>query len=133
MRSTSYRNKVNKVVNKFMSRLKWLPMQHRFEIYEQSVQSKLRHKEANIKQQFDFIDRIDARAKSMHIVTPEFENELNDILNCHYVRMHALMYTSTTEKIANSWRSDHDNVPSMVNNQHELKLRILDAAEAFGI
>lgn len=39
-RSVSYRNKVNKVANKFMSRLKWLPLQHRFEIYEKALHSK---------------------------------------------------------------------------------------------
>ena len=132
-RSVSYRNKVSKVVNKWMSRLKWLPMLHRFEVYERAIASKERQKAANIQAQFDFIDQIDARARSMHTVTPEFEFELNDILNCHYVRVHALMYTTTSEKVANSWRSDHDNVPNLVNNQHELKLRILSTAEAFGI
>ena len=39
-RSCSYRNKVSKAVNKFMSRLKWLPMLHRFEIYEKALESK---------------------------------------------------------------------------------------------
>jgi hypothetical protein len=33
-RGTAYRNKVSRVVNKFMSRLKWLPLQHRYDIYE---------------------------------------------------------------------------------------------------
>ena len=132
-RSVSYRNKVSKVVNKWMSRLKWLPMLHRFEVYERAIASKERQKAANIQAQFDFIDQIDARARSMHTVTPELEYELNDILNCHYVRVHALMYSNTSEKVANSWRSDHDNVPNLVNNQHELKLRILRTAEAFGI
>jgi len=36
-RSTSYRNKVSKVVNKFMSRLKWLPLMHRYEIFEKAL------------------------------------------------------------------------------------------------
>jgi len=52
----SYRNKVSKVVNKFMSRLKWLPMQHRYEIYEKAIEAKFKRKEDNIKAQFDFID-----------------------------------------------------------------------------
>jgi predicted transcriptional regulator len=34
LRATSYRNKVSKLVNKFISRLKWLPMQHRSAIFE---------------------------------------------------------------------------------------------------
>ena len=35
-RGVSYRNKVSKVINKYMSRLKWLPMQHRYDIYEKA-------------------------------------------------------------------------------------------------
>ena len=42
-----------------MSRLKWLPMLHRFEIYEKAIESKLKQKEANIKAQLDFIEKID--------------------------------------------------------------------------
>ena len=80
-RSVSYRNKVSKVVNKFMSRLKWMPMLHRYEIFEKALESKNHQKAGNIQAQFDFIDEIQNRAKSLHIVTPEFENELNDVLN----------------------------------------------------
>ena len=39
-RSVTYRNKVSKVVNKFMSRLKWLPMLHRYDIFEKAIESK---------------------------------------------------------------------------------------------
>ena len=132
-RSCSYRNKVSKAVNKFMSRLKWLPMLHRYDIYEKALESKNIQKEANIKEQIDFINRIDARARNMHTVTPEVEQELQQILNSHYVRMYILMYSSQSEKISNSWRSDHDNVPALINNQHELKIRIIDTANQFNI
>ena len=30
----------------------------------------------------------------MTLITPDVEFELNDILNSHYVRVHALMYTT---------------------------------------
>ena len=43
------------------------------------------------------------------------------------------MYQSQSEKITNSWRNDHDNVPDLINNQHELKLRILAAAKDYQI
>ena len=43
-RAVSYRNKVSRVVNKFMSRLKWMPLQHRFEIFERAHQAFLRQK-----------------------------------------------------------------------------------------
>jgi len=47
-RSTTYRNKVSKLVNKFMSRLKWLPLLHRYNIYEKAIESKHDQKQANI-------------------------------------------------------------------------------------
>ena len=47
--------------------------------------------------------------------------------------MHSMMYTTQSERISNSWRCDHDCVPNLVNNQHELKLRILSQAAQFGI
>lgn len=37
IRGVSYRNKVNKLVNKFMSRLKWMPLERRFEIFTLAV------------------------------------------------------------------------------------------------
>ena len=49
MRSVSYRNKVSKVVNKFMSRLKWLPMLKRYNIYKQALESKFEEKMKNLK------------------------------------------------------------------------------------
>lgn len=42
----------------------------------------------------DFVDEIEARARSLHIATPDFDHELNDILNTHYTRMHSMMYTT---------------------------------------
>ena len=45
-----------------------------------------------MKEQFEFIDQIDTRARSMHTMTPDVELELGDILNFHYARVHALMY-----------------------------------------
>ena len=63
-----------------MSRLKWLPMQHGYLIYEKAIEAKHRQKESNIKSQFDLIDKIEARARSLTLMTQEVESELHDIL-----------------------------------------------------
>lgn len=39
VRGTTYRNKINKTVNKFMSRLKWLPMHSKYQLFEKSIES----------------------------------------------------------------------------------------------
>jgi hypothetical protein len=37
MRHVVYEGKINKLVNKFMARLKWMPLSERFDIFESSV------------------------------------------------------------------------------------------------
>jgi len=49
MRGVSHRNKINKVVNKFMSRLKWLPMKHKYEIFENAISEYFNLKQKNIR------------------------------------------------------------------------------------
>jgi hypothetical protein len=39
VRGTTYRNKVNKVMNKFLARLKWVALQSKNEIYEKAVEA----------------------------------------------------------------------------------------------
>jgi len=39
LRATTYRNKINKVLNKFLSRAKWVPLKHKFSIYEQAIKA----------------------------------------------------------------------------------------------
>ena len=49
IRGTTYRNKVNKTVNKFISRLKWLPMEQKYKIFEKVIDRHLSIKQSNIK------------------------------------------------------------------------------------
>jgi hypothetical protein len=51
VRSTVYKNKVNKTLNKLISRLKWIANKSKFEIYEQAVGSYFKIKNKNIEQQ----------------------------------------------------------------------------------
>jgi len=48
IRGVSHRNKINKLVNKFMSRLKWLPMKQKYEIFENSITEYFNLKNQNI-------------------------------------------------------------------------------------
>lgn len=52
-RGTTYRNKINKVVNKFMSRIKWLPLMSKYEVFEKSIEEYFKLKDANIAYQQD--------------------------------------------------------------------------------
>jgi hypothetical protein len=48
VRGTTYRNKINKVMNKFMSKIKWLPLQHKHQIFERAIEGHFKIKKANI-------------------------------------------------------------------------------------
>lgn len=39
MRHLTYSNKINKLMNKFLARLKWIPLCNRYEIFEKMVTS----------------------------------------------------------------------------------------------
>ena len=49
VRGTTYRNKINKVMNKFISKLKWLPLEKKYEVFEKAIESHFKIKNANIK------------------------------------------------------------------------------------
>ena len=72
-RGVSYRNKVSKVINKYMSRLKWLPMQHRYKIYEKAHEACSVQKKLNIEEQKSMVERVEDRVKKHHTMTPEVE------------------------------------------------------------
>jgi len=86
MRGVAYRNKINKVVNKFMSRMKWIPLKSRYEIFEKAIEGGHAIKTANIKRQTDMLDRVDKRVRKIHTMTPELQAELNSVLDSYYCR-----------------------------------------------
>ena len=43
------------------------------------------------------------------------------------------LHVSETEKMLNSWRSDHDIVPDLINNIHQLKILILRKATTYDL
>ena len=133
LRATTYRNKVCKVVNKFLSRLKWLPLQHGYDIFEKSHQAFKKQKELNIEKQQNMVQRVEERVKKHNIMTPEVETELTEILESSYARKYAMMYNSITEEVQNSWREDHDVVPDLINNLNLLKIKLCDLAETYGL
>ena len=76
IRGTSYRNKINKLVNKFMSRLKWLPMEQSYDILQQAAGMHHDIKEANIKAQIDFKNQRNKKARDANLINVNQELEL---------------------------------------------------------
>ena len=99
-----------------MSRLKWMPLQHRYLIFENAHKAFKQQKNSNIEQQTKMVERIEERIKAHHTMTTELKDEMKEVLNNFYVKKYDMMYTSVTDKILNSWRDDHDAVPDYINN-----------------
>ena len=49
IRGVSYKNKVARIVNKFLSKAKWIPLKHKFSIYERALKAHQTLKIDNIK------------------------------------------------------------------------------------
>ena len=125
IRGTSYRNKINKLVNKFMSRLKWLPMEQSYDILQQAVGMHHDIKEANIKAQIDFKNQRNKKVRDANLINVNQELELKQIEENSYCNIYNNLWLNNTDKIKNSWKSNHDIVPYLVSDAYTLKLQIL--------
>lgn len=58
IRGVVYRNKINKVVNKLISRMKWVALRSKYEIFEKAIEGGVAIKNANVKRQTDMLERV---------------------------------------------------------------------------
>lgn len=86
LRTVCYDQKVNKLMTKFLARLKWLPLHARFDIWNETVESFCKVKENNIHRQEKLLEKI--HAKGTAIIPPEQheqQEEFKKILGSYYV------------------------------------------------
>ena len=77
--------------------------------------------------------KIEERVKSHHTMTSDLQQELKEVLENTYAKKYEMFYTTVTAQIQNSWRADHDAVPDYINNQHHLKIKIVDLANKYAL
>ena len=73
MRAVSHKNKLLKTVNKFLSRVKWLSLAKRYDIYENAVTSYFNQKKRNVDRQQDMCQRVESKISSQQVMTPELK------------------------------------------------------------
>jgi hypothetical protein len=71
-RQTTYRNKVTKAVNKFLSRAKWIPATKKFDIYQNALKRYFDLKKQNIEDQKAQVDQVVQKALRHNVVTADF-------------------------------------------------------------
>jgi hypothetical protein len=62
IRGVTHRNKINKLANKLMTRMKWLPMLSKYEIFEKAITAHYKMKSNNLERQNKMHDRVKERA-----------------------------------------------------------------------
>jgi hypothetical protein len=75
-----------------MSRLKWMPLERRFEIFTLAVKMARDYNKMSVNQ----------------------EKELLAIEDLTYINVYDKMFINNIEKIKYSWKSNHDTVPELV-------------------
>lgn len=59
-----------------MSRMKWVPLRNRYDIFEKAIEAGSALKNVNIKRQTDILERVSQRVSKTHIMTPQLQAEL---------------------------------------------------------
>ena len=86
LRTVTYDQKINRLMTKFLARLKWLPLYRRFEIFNESIESYFKIKEANIKRQEKLLEKI--HTKGTAIIPHDHDEQLEEfkrIMGSYYV------------------------------------------------
>lgn len=106
-------------MNKYLSRLKWLPLQNRYEVYESALIANKMLIKQNKKLQKEDIKKIRARMRRQHTqkktiltdkakgyneddnlkMSPELEMELKEIVDSMYISKHKFFCLDKFEKI----------------------------------
>ncbi|CDW83349.1 UNKNOWN [Stylonychia lemnae] len=110
LRTVTYEQKIQKLVSKYLARLKWMPLYKRFEIFQ------------------------DARGEqTIPKNSQDLKEELELIIENYHVSKQKAQNQNKADSLLNSIKNDHDMAPSMIENSIELKLHILDKSLEYGI
>ena len=91
-------------MNKFISRLKWLPLYSKYEIFENAIGDFFDLKNENIKRQNTLVDRIRERAHKTLKMTSELENDLNTVISNYHCKKYEKMFLTGNDRTIHNWR-----------------------------
>jgi len=128
LRSTTYTGKVTKMVNKFLARLKWLPLARRFDIFDCMVKKYKDIRAENIAAQVKFWDNIQKHTVAKNVITPEMNAELQEIRDQLHIISYNKQLFDEKQKVLSSCRPDYDVAPDLKTNNPEVKQMILSLA-----
>ena len=136
LRRTTYEQKLNKLVGKFLGRLKWMPLERRWEVWTAAVEEWNRLRESNVKGQLQLVDRVRERGHMLLGKAAEEDerwDELQDICEGYHCSRQKARIQCKADELSAAQRSDHELAPQMIDNSLELKVLILQKALDYGI
>jgi hypothetical protein len=86
LRTVTYDQKINRLMTKYLARLKWLPLYRRFEIFSDAIESYFKIKELNVKNQEKLLEKI--HTKGTAIIPNDHEDQLDEfkrIMGSYYI------------------------------------------------
>jgi len=75
----TYASKINKLVNKFMARLKWLPLSQRFQVFDNMVSRYFGLRDQALAKQRELLAQVEKTALEDNLKTQEIMDELREI------------------------------------------------------
>lgn len=133
LRHTTYSLKVNKLVNKFMARLKWMGMSQRYDIFESMVRHYFRLREQNIQEQQEALAAMEKAALDSSMHNKSLHEEIQRIKEQSHCSQYQRTMFNFQQKIKGSCRPDYEITPDLINNIPEMKMKIMDLCMPFGL
>lgn len=133
MRRQTYLNKCFRVFYKLIDKLKWIAMQSRFEIFEESVLYIKGQREESLEDQKDHIDELAAFAKKDIKRKLATEKNLEDVKNTYHYVIYREKVIEKSDEIKFSINYDHERLPGFVSNSIELTFDVLNRSNEYDI
>lgn len=133
LRRQTYLNKCLRVFYKFIDKMKWIPMSHRFEIFEESMIYAKNQREDSLEEQKEHVDLISNYARKDIKKKVASEDDLEAIKNTYHYAIYKDRVLSKADEIRASMNYDHERLPSFISNTVELIMDILNRSKEYDI
>ena len=133
LRREAYLNKCGRVFYKLIDKMKWLPMQHRFEIFEESLIYAQNQREDSLEEQKEHLEELALYAKKDIKKKFASEENLEAVKNTYHYTIFREKVMSKSDEIKSAMSYDHERLPSFISNTIELNMDILARSTEYDI
>ena len=120
-----------------MSRLKWLPLSERFEIFDATVARYFEVRNQSLAGQEQFVNDIVEHTREhwnrLNIQSAELLDELKALKNQYHITKYKKSMRDLKDRVMGACRPDYEIPPDMINNVPEAKHKIVKLAHSYGL